>query len=90
MSAEQAEASAQPLSKKEARKLQGFELSPARCLNCARFDPPRHGVPPMDGRPGQAYKPPQCGLGGFQVKPSSICDEWQGKGGETLEGPGGE
>lgn len=89
MSEELAEAPA-PLTKKEARKAQGFEMAPARCLNCTRFDPPRHGVPPIGDRPAVPYKPPLCGIGGFEVRPSSICDEWVGKGGETLEGQASE
>lgn len=71
---------------REARKAQGFEYSPARCLNCQRFEPAIHGVPPIGERPAVPYKPPRCGLGGFEVRTSSICDEWLGKNGETLEG----
>jgi hypothetical protein len=71
---------------KAARVAQGFEMYPARCLNCQRFEPPMHGVPPRDDKPGIPYVAPRCGLGGFFVASTSICDQWLGKRGETLEG----
>lgn len=71
------------MSKKENRAKRaavGFELNPARCINCQHFDPPIHGVPGKS-----QYKPPLCGQMGLMVLPHSICDLWKGKDGETLK-----
>ena len=59
----------------------GFELNPARCLNCDHFKPPLHGVAGKVGTWRQAA----CGIGLFPVLPSSICDKWAGRDGEILE-----
>lgn len=68
--------------KRRAKKVEmGFELNPPRCLNCQHFTPPRYGVP---GKPG-TWREPGCSLGGFMVLQWSICDQWRGINGETLE-----
>jgi hypothetical protein len=71
--------------KRAARKSQGFELSPPRCLNCQHFTPPAHGVPSTARKAGKPYRPAVCSIGGFSVKAHSICDRWKGTGGEVLE-----
>jgi len=72
--------------RRAAMNRQGFELNPPRCLNCDYFSPPSHGAPAPDGRIKVAYRVMRCKLGGFEVKPSSICDKWRGRDGEELEG----
>lgn len=65
---------------KRIKAAMGFELSPARCMNCKAFKPAMHGVPER-----HPYKHPKCSVGGFIVKPSSICDKWESTEGEVLE-----
>ena len=62
------------------RDAAGFELNPPRCINCNHFQPPAHAVPGKT-----QFRPSRCGSMGFSVKPHSICDRWEGQGGETLE-----
>lgn len=57
-----------------------FELNPPRCINCQNYEPPMHAVPGKT-----TYLPPRCGALSFAVKPSSICDIWTGRDGETIE-----
>lgn len=76
---------AQPLRGKAAKRAQGFERSPPRCLTCNAYVPPTHGRPTANGLPAVAYEPPRCGLGWFAVDPSSICNEWTGSDGSTLD-----
>lgn len=65
---------------KRKREAVAFELNPPRCINCTHYEPPMFGVP---GK--VAYLPARCEQGGFTVLPHSICDQWTGRAGETLE-----
>lgn len=62
------------------RQAMGYEQHPARCVNCARYRPPVHGVPGE-----RAYSPPWCEMGEFVVAANGVCDEWRGGQGETLD-----
>lgn len=76
--------------RRRARREQGFELNPARCINCNNYQPPIHGVPVKRAivfnidPPRKHYVPARCKVGDFEVLPHSICDKWAGKNGEVL------
>jgi hypothetical protein len=80
-----AEEAAEPVRGKKARKLQGFEMHPPRCTNCKHYVPPVHGRPECAEFKKTQYEPPRCGLGWFIVHPHSVCDQWTGKEGDTLQ-----
>lgn len=67
------------------RRNMGFEMNPARCVNCNHYKPASFGTPRGIEQKQRYFRAPQCGLGGFVVKAHSICDKWVGKDGETLE-----
>lgn len=72
---------------RRARKQQGFEFNPPRCTNCVHLKTPLYGRPETAWHDRKPYVPPSCGLGGFQVNPWSICDQWKGRDGEVLDTP---
>ncbi len=57
----------------------GFEKNPALCKNCS------HNV--KDSKPvkGLGFVNRYCRKGKFTIKLYSVCDNWVGKNGETLE-----
>jgi len=65
----------------KAKAEQGYEDRPPRCLNCNHYSTPQHGTPDRKA----FFQPAMCGLGGFPVRPFSICDQWTGSDGSTIE-----
>jgi hypothetical protein len=57
------------------KKLMGFNKSPPGCHSCLRRKWVANGVKPAVLR---------CTRGNFQVRDSSVCNEWISKQGETL------
>lgn len=63
----------------DARERQGYRPAAARqCANCKYFSSKTEKVPRWSGDPNGWIKESQkrCGLGGFAVTKTAICDDW--------------
>lgn len=61
-----------------------WERTAARCKGCVHVDREQSAIPRE--RP---YVPWWCLLGQFVTQPDSVCDQWDGKDGDWIEGAQG-
>jgi hypothetical protein len=64
----------------------GYEENPARCGSCVHYLPKQHREHiATSGEKFLVILAARCTAGDFFVQPSSLCDHWVGKRGETLQ-----
>ncbi|MCM2546178.1 hypothetical protein ACVCII_04115 [Burkholderia glumae] len=69
----------------EAKGMQGWRDKPDTCRDCENFEIDIERIM-RHGRVYHTYAKGRCALGGFEIRPSNICNEFHPKVGEVSDG----